>query len=104
MRRRLTTVFTYAVGTVAIVFACTLAGLFLFDRWVDAPRQSTLRVSVEQSQRNGANLCNFAAATASALDAISQSSDLSPRQREAVDEMVRVANDCKASSEDPTDP
>lgn len=66
MARRTWTVIGYAIGTIAIVFACTYAGLLLFDRWVDAPRQSTLREAVVQSQRNGENLCDFAVATADA--------------------------------------
>lgn len=100
MARRTWTIIGYAIGTIAIVFACTYAGLLLFDRWVDAPRQSTLREAVVQSQRNGENLCDFAVATADALHALSLSSDLDATQRDAVDRMVRVADDCQVSADD----
>ena len=94
--RRTRVIIGYALGTIAIVFFCTYAGLLLFDRWVNAPRQTTLRSSVEQSQQNGDNLCQFAVATADAFAALAKSSDLTSDQRDAVDNMVAVAHRCRA--------
>lgn len=94
----------YAVGTIALVIACTYAGLLMFDRWVDAPRQSTLRTSVVQSQRNGENLCEFAVATATALSALAQSESLNAEQVEALSTMVEVANNCQGNSDGTTPP
>lgn len=104
LSRRARITIVYAFGTVALVIACTYVGLFIFDKQVDAPRQSTLRESVVQSQRNGENLCDFAVATADALAALAQSPNLTDEQAAALERMVDVADNCQENSERTTPP
>lgn len=101
-RWRLTT--GYALGTVLLVIFCTYIGLLLFDSTVDAPRQSTLRESVIQTERNGENLCEFAVATADAFHSVAQSVDLTAEQEAALVRMVDVADNCQENSERTTSP